>query len=55
MGKKIEPPTPEDLVWRKGYDLGVQQTLRENNIALKIGKAILEALDERYEFKEEDY
>jgi hypothetical protein len=45
----------EKSEWRKGYDLGVKTTLRENDIALKLGCAILDALDTRYELKEEDY
>lgn len=41
--------------WRKGYDLGVEAALRENDIAIKIGRAILDALDDRYKFKNNDY
>ncbi len=41
--------------WKKGYDLGCQNALRENNVAIKMGKAIMDILDDRYEFKEEDY
>ncbi len=55
MKKKEYVPTSEDISWRKGYDLGVQKTLRDNDIAIKIGKSILEALDERYEFKSDPY
>lgn len=47
--------TQTEKAWREGYDLGVRQTLRDNEIALKIGQAILTALDDRYEFKHEDY
>ena len=53
--KKERTPTPEDLAWRKGYDLGVQKTLRDNEQAIEIGRVILNTLDERYEFKKEDY
>ena len=45
----------ENEAWRRGYDLGVKNTLKENNVALIMGHAILSALDERYEFKKEDY
>ena len=45
----------ESEIWRKGYDLGVQNTLRDNDEALKLGRAILNVLDNRYEFKEEEY
>lgn len=31
--KKIE--TPEEA-WRKGYELGVQTTMRQNDIAIRI-------------------
>lgn len=41
--------------WRKGYDLGVKNTLHTEKEAIKIGQAILEVLDNRYEFAEEDY
>ncbi len=55
MKKKERIQLPTELSWREGYNLGVQQTLRENDIALKIGRAIVSSLDERYEFKKEDY
>lgn len=41
----------KNKVWREGYDLGVQNTLKTNDKALKIGQAILNVLDERYEFQ----
>lgn len=53
--KKEYVPTPEDVAWRKGYDMGVQNALRTNDIAIKIGSAILDALDKRYQQHEEDY
>jgi len=55
MKKKEYKPTKYDIAWRKGYDLGVQKTLRDNEIALKIGRAIVDALDNRYEFQKENY
>jgi len=53
--KKEKEPSPMDKAWRKGYEMGVSITLENNNIALQIGKAILSALDERYERHKEDY
>lgn len=41
--------------WRKGYNLGMKNTIRQNSLAIQIGSAIIQALDERYEFKNEDY
>lgn len=41
--------------WKKGYDQGMKNAIYENNAALKIGSAILDVLDTRYEFKKEDY
>lgn len=41
--------------WRKGYDLGVQKTLRDNDAAIRIGKTILEVMHERFEPAKEDY
>jgi len=52
--KKSYEPTPEDLAWRKGYDFGVQQTLRDHDDLIKIGKALMEVFDKRYELKKED-
>ncbi len=55
MKKITEIETKEDSDWRRGYNLGVQTAMRQNDIAIKIGRAILDALDERYEFSKEDY
>lgn len=52
---KKDIPTPEHEAWRRGYDLGVQKTLRDNEDAIKIGKAILDVMGDRFEFKQEDY
>lgn len=48
-------PSKEDVAWRKGYDLGIQTALRQNDEAIKIGLAILAVLDNRYEFSQKDY
>lgn len=53
MNKEQEKHDSE--IWRKGYDLGVKQALQSNDEALQIGRAILAVLDDRYQFKEEDY
>lgn len=45
----------EAEIWRRGYDAGVKTTMNQNSAALRIGNAVLNALDGRYEFKEEDY
>ena len=56
MSKKKEYiPTPEEKAWREGYDHGVQQTLRNNDDAIKIGNVILDVIGRRFEFKHEDY
>lgn len=51
--------TPEETekqeAWRKGYDLGTKNTLRENAEAIKLGQAILDVLDNRYESAERGY
>lgn len=52
---KKKKQSAEDIAWRKGYDLGMQTTLQQNDIALRIGRAVLDAMDSRYEFKKEDY
>lgn len=48
-------PTPEQVAWQKGYDLGVSVTLDRNDAALQIGQAILAVLDNRYGFAKQDY
>ncbi len=53
LDKELEKIKAEE--WRKGYDLGIKNALQQNNIALQIGNSILTALDDRYEFKKEDY
>lgn len=41
--------------WQKGYEAGANMVLREHGNAMKLGKAILDVLDDIYEFKKEDY
>ena len=53
--KKVKRISKSDKAWREGYDLGMKNALRENDIAIKIGRAIVDALDSRYEFQKEDY
>jgi hypothetical protein len=48
-------PSEFDDGWKKGYDLGVKMTLKDNDAAIQIGNAILSVLDNRYEFCERDY
>lgn len=45
----------ENDIWRVGYDMGMKNALEKNSIALQIGNSILSVLDERYEFRKEDY
>lgn len=45
----------EGKIWKEGYDAGIKSALRDNAMALKMAHAILDVMDERYEFKEEDY
>ena len=52
---KRKRKTVRETAWREGYDLGMKNALRENDIAIKIGRAIVDALDSRYEFQKEDY
>ena len=44
-----------DDEWRKGYDIGFKAAMREHDEAVKIGNAVLDVLDNRYQFKKEDY
>lgn len=41
--------------WREWYQMGADNALKENKVALAIGSAILAALDDRYGFAEKDY
>jgi len=45
----------KNQIWREGYDLGVKNTLSENDAALQIGRAILSVLDNRYATTETEY
>lgn len=45
----------ENEMWRRGYDMGVKTALQKNDTAIRIGQAIITALDERYESAKEDY
>lgn len=42
-------------IWRDGYEAGLKKALRDNDEAIKIGSAILDVLDNRYEFSKEEY
>lgn len=53
--KRNKGETDENLHWRYGYAQGMKEAVRVNSHALSIGQAILNACDERYEFKKEDY
>lgn len=53
--KRNKNETDENLHWRVGYAQGMKEAVRVNSVALGIGKAILNACDERYAFKKEDY
>jgi len=53
--KKKIGESEKDKAWRQGYETGVKTVLRQNNDAIRIGEAILKALDNRYEFRKEDY
>ena len=35
-------------IWQQGYDRGVRDIMKNNEEAIKIGKAIIEAIDKRY-------
>ena len=39
--------------WREGYESGIKIALQQNATAVKIGNAILDALDDRYKFADE--
>jgi len=41
--------------WREGFECGVKTSLRENDVAIRIGKAIIDALYDVFEPKKEDY
>ncbi len=45
----------ETEAWKRGYDAGMKTALYQNSKALALGNAILNVLDERYEFAKEDY
>ena len=45
--------TKERQIWAEGFEAGVRETLRIKAIAIKIGDAIIDALDERYELNED--
>jgi hypothetical protein len=44
----------EAEIWRRGYEQGIRNTLKENEDAIAIGKSIISVLDSRYEFKDEN-
>ncbi len=52
---KIKAKDELNKKWREGYDFGMKNALQQNSIEIEIGRAIINALDRRYEFKEEDY
>lgn len=52
---EVEVNKIKDESWKEGYQLGIKVTLKENDKALRIGKVIIDTLDERYEFQKEDY
>lgn len=54
--KNAVKATPKELSdWRNGYDTGYQAAVREHRVAFQLGRAILDAIDDRYEFKKEEY
>lgn len=55
MKRKKEKENKSDREWRKGFEAGASSIMRENDVAIKLGRAILDALDDRYEFRKEDY
>lgn len=55
MTNKIKEKKVRKSQWQRGYEAGFAMFLRENEVYVKVGKAIVEALDDRYEFKKEDY
>lgn len=42
-------------IWKDGYNRGTENTLEKNKVAIELGNAILNALDERYQKHEEYY
>lgn len=48
--KDIEREKEINDAWRAGYDLGVKSTIKDNDLAIRIGNAIVDALDDRYAF-----
>jgi len=59
MKKNTTVSMPEETKamtnWRIGFDQGIKQALSQHEIEIKIGKAIISALDSRYEKIEDEY
>ncbi len=53
--KRNKGESDENLHWRVGYAQGMKEAVRLEAKALSIGRAVLDACDERYQFKQEDY
>jgi hypothetical protein len=53
--KKVRGPKKSTSLWKDGFEIGVKTALRDNDTAIKLGLAMLEILDRRYEPKKEDY
>lgn len=41
--------------WRKGYEAGARATEQRNSEEIRIGKAIMEVMYEKFEQRKEDY
>ena len=55
MKKEETKEEIENKRWREGFECGAKSVLNENDTALKIGKAIVDALYDVFEPKEENY
>lgn len=45
----------ENEIWRNGFEMGLKSALRENDKAIKLGRAIIDVMYEIFETKKEDY
>ncbi len=45
----------EAKIWREGFEAGAKSVQKQNDKAIKIGKAILDVMYETFATQEEDY
>lgn len=44
----------ESKIWKQGYDMGQANVLKDKQVEIEIGEAILRALDKRYKTQSEE-